>query len=299
LGTVAAFIMLLPNWLPPKNHRTFDQLAVWTPVSLFWTAAIVLVASFWATLQEADYDLLRVDPRVVVIAVLAAGIWQAWRDGRSALWRIGLLLWTGMTGVWLVIASNVWDAVAWTWDEGLTRESEWRLIGALLLVLVTIRGSAYLYALVITEWRLNSLTGERHRVLARSHGQIVLDHRSWEQRRNEELIERRERRKVLLPQAIVILGCAVAILYACTHFGELGIVFSIVTALGSLSIANFMAGLAWSPLLTEFLYQTGYQGMKGAKVFDRRPKPKTQPFGAPPASAPLDGEDEHAGSRTG
>jgi hypothetical protein len=48
------------------------------------------------------------------------------------------------------------------------------------------------------------------------------------------------------------------------------------------------------PLALEMLYQSGFQYMTGAKVFDRRPRVKTQPFGIAPA-ANLD--DEHSGSR--
>jgi hypothetical protein len=67
--------------------------------------------------------------------------------------------------------------------------------------------------------------------------------------------------------------------------------------LGGFSVASAFSNVLLRPLLPELLYQSGYQGMKGAKVFDRKPMPKAPPFGAPPAPA-AEGEEEHGGRRT-
>jgi hypothetical protein len=75
------------------------------------------------------------------------------------------------------------------------------------------------------------------------------------------------------------------------------LLFSGALLFGGFAIISMLSGLVFKPLLPELLYQTGYQGMKGAKVFDRKPMPKAPPFGAPPASA-VEGEEEHGGRRT-
>jgi hypothetical protein len=165
------------------------------------------------------------------------------------------------------------------------------------VAILAVRGSAWIYAMLITEWQLNPVTGERHRVLSRSHGEVLLDHRTWIQRRNEEMIERRERRKWLVPQVIILAGCAFAMLYAWANFYALSIFYSGALLFGGFSVASLLSSVVLRPLLPELLYQTGYQGMKGAKVFDRKPKPKAPPFGAPPAAV-IEDEEEHGGRRT-
>lgn len=112
--------------------------------------------------------------------------------------------------------------------------------------------------------------GERQRVIKWSHGIPVYNPKTWQQRVHEETILGSKRRWAILGSAPFVLG-------------------PIWLAYEAYTQSNFWLGAAAGPLLLygalpfalifflpnvlkELLYQSGYQGMEGAKVLDRAPK---------------------------
>ena len=117
---------------------------------------------------------------------------------------------------------------------------------------------------------------------------------TWEQRRNEELRARRERRIKLLPLLGVLGVCVITAIYVWLHLAEIPFFWTATILIGVFLVLTFLLSYVAKPLVVELLYQLGFQHIDGPKVFDRRPKPKTQPFGVAPR---IDADDEHSGSR--
>jgi hypothetical protein len=299
-AAILAVIGIFGRWLPVELWDRIE--ARWRPdreqarggrpvfkrverisTAVLWACAALIPIILIYLLSEAHFDLLRVNWAIIIPTAAAVGVWCAFRDGRGPVWRLAiLLLWAAILASWLGLAAAIASATEHAIAGGFARPHQWTLAALAGVALLAVRGSAWVYAMLITEWQHNPITGERHRVLSRSQGEVLLDHRTWLQRRNEEMIERRERRKRLMPQAVILAGCAAAALYAWANLYALSLFYSGALLFGAFSGASLLV--------------TGYQGMKGAKVFDRKPKPKAPPFGAPPEPT-IEGEEEHSGRR--
>jgi len=110
--------------------------------------------------------------------------------------------------------------------------------------------------------------GERQYVKTWNRGQPVYDPKTWQQRVQEEAVVRRKRRRALLasvPLAAIFLFCGFWVLGTFGFFGA-------YVGLGLLAGgAVVVLRSVLPPLVMELLYLSGYQGMEGAKVLDRRP----------------------------
>jgi len=110
--------------------------------------------------------------------------------------------------------------------------------------------------------------GERQYVKTWNRGQPVYDPKTWQQRIFEEAALRTERRKAMLMSGPFVFGPLYGIYYA---YVSQNIFWEMATyPLGALAVG--MAVMFFLPaFFRELLYQTGYQGMQGAKVLDRQP----------------------------
>jgi hypothetical protein len=111
--------------------------------------------------------------------------------------------------------------------------------------------------------------GERQRVIAWNRGQPVYDPKTWQQRVFEEVLVRRERRKWLFGTAPFFLG-PLALAYW-TFTTEAGVLWGGLSGLLLMSSALPSMFFFIPALFKELLYQSGYQGMQGAKVRDKQP----------------------------
>ncbi|MDE2133322.1 MAG: hypothetical protein KGJ49_01845 [Alphaproteobacteria bacterium] len=113
--------------------------------------------------------------------------------------------------------------------------------------------------------------GERQRVIKWSHGIPVYNPKTWQQRVHEETILASKRRWAILGSAPFVLGPIWLAYEAYTTGGNpwLGVAAAPLLLYGALPFGL----LFFLPnVLKELLYQSGYQGMEGAKVLDRAPK---------------------------
>jgi hypothetical protein len=113
--------------------------------------------------------------------------------------------------------------------------------------------------------------GERQRVIKWSHGIPVYNPKTWRQRVHEETILRSKRRWAILASAPFVLGPIWVAYEAYTESNPwLGAASYPLLLYGALPFGLFF----FLPnVLKELLYQSGYQGMDGAKVTDKAPKP--------------------------
>ncbi len=112
--------------------------------------------------------------------------------------------------------------------------------------------------------------GERQRVIKWSHGIPVYNPKTWRQRVHEEVLLRTERRKMLLAFGLVVgplVGFGLWLRPQDEFWGNMVLGFAAVGSLYSI--------MQWLPALAnELRYQFGDQGMEGAKVTDKAPKPQ-------------------------
>lgn len=280
---------------PAARSLVWKWLLYWIPVGVIWLAGILLAAACVTALHFANYDFVRLDPIAGLLPLLGIGFWWAMRDGRRPLWRLGVLVfWAVLVLGWTGLAVSTWILGSAAVEAGFTAPHPSRLVLLALILVAAIRVSGWLYMIGIAEWTQNAVTGEWHRVLRRSRGYLLLDQRTWEQRRNEELYACRERRMKLFPQAGLLALSVIGGLYIWLHFSDLPFFWSTAILIIAVVMTTGLVYAVIRPLSVELLYQTGFQYMTGAKVFDRRPKSKTQPFGIPPRYG---ADDEHSGSR--
>jgi hypothetical protein len=162
---------------------------------------------------------------------------------------------------------------------------------ALKLIALLVICAAMLGSIIYAKYRkqpryIRDERGERQRVISWSRGQPVYTPKTWQQRVQEEVLLRRERRKAILAFLIAAGICGGLAAAVQDTSPPLSAAIIAVFAVGSLPTIG-----TWLPALwQEALYQLGYQGIEGAKVLDKAPKP-------PPGREAVEAQKAHGDAR--
>lgn len=137
-----------------------------------------------------------------------------------------------------------------------------------VLVFLLALGGVLLYSRFAKPRFIVDEHGERQYVKGWNRGQPVYDPKTWQQRIQEEALLRRERRGRILGALVILAPLGWFTWWLYSWVGGFAIALVVIGGGGSLL---FMLAILIANVAKEIAYQSGYQGMQGAKVLDARP----------------------------